>query len=221
MTRRLMTWLLAAGLAWSSPAWAQDGAAERDAVRDKHENVGEILAALGASTASRVADIGAGDGFYSVRIARALPPSGRVMAIDVTEKALELLRQRLEREKVTNVDITLGAFDSPRLAAETYDAAFIYNAYHEMTEYEPMLKEILSSLKPGGRLVISELMRDAMKTESRATQTAKHQISADLTSQELEAAGFLIARKDATFRSFTDSMGPGAWWLIVATKPAK
>ena len=118
-----------------------------DAGRDKFENVSDILAALEVTTASRVADVGAGDGFYSVRIARAMPPGGRVSAVDVTEKALEQLRQRLEREKVSNVDPVLGAFDSPRLPADTFDAARIYNAYHEMTEYGPMLKGILSALR--------------------------------------------------------------------------
>jgi predicted methyltransferase len=198
------------------PALAQDG----DAGRDKYEKVGEVLAALEVATASRVADVGAGDGFYSVRIARALPASGRVMAVDVTDKALEQLRQRLAREQVTNVDVTLGAFDDPRLAPSAFDSVLIYNAYHEMTEFAPMLKAILAALKPDGRLVIIERMDDSMRAESRATQTAKHQISDDITASELQAAGFLIARKDAAFRPFTVPNGAGAWWLIVATKPA-
>ena len=222
MRARLVMWFVGIGLLVTlSPAWAQEADAGSDALREKNEKVGEILAALEASTALRIADVGSGDGFYSVRIARALPASGRVMAVDVTEKALNGLRQRLDREKVTNVDMTLGAFDSPRLAAEAYDAAFIYNAYHEMTDYQPMLKGILSALKPGGRLVISELLREEMRNESRAAQTAKHQISDELTAQELQAAGFQIVRKDAAFRSFSDWIGPGVWWLIVATKPTK
>jgi FkbM family methyltransferase len=200
------------------PALAQDG----DAGRDKNEKVAEVLAALEVATASRVADIGAGDGFFSVRIARALPASGRVMAVDVTDKSLEQLRQRLAREQVANVDVTLGAFDDPRLAPNTFDSALIYNAYHEMTEFAPMLKGILAALKPGGRLVIIERLDDSMRAESRATQTAKHQISEDITASELEAAGFRIVRKDAAFRPFISSTGTGAgaWWLIVATKPA-
>jgi ubiquinone/menaquinone biosynthesis C-methylase UbiE len=161
----------------------------------------------------------AGDGFYSVRIARAMPPSGRVTAVDVSEKALEELRQRLERENVTNVDVTLGALDSPRLTANTFDAALIYNSYHEMTEYGPMLQGILSGLRTGGRLVIIELIHDSMRARTRAEQIAQHQISDDLTAQELEAAGFQIARKDPKFRPFTDPKGTGGWWLIVAVKP--
>jgi hypothetical protein len=58
-----------------------------------------------------------------------------------------------------------------------------------------------------------------MRKENRAAQTAKHQISDAVTAQELEAAGFLITRKDSQFRPLTDPMGSGAWWLIIATKP--
>lgn len=204
-------------LLFTSGLFAQ---ADRDAGRDKYEKVSDILAALEVATATRVADIGAGDGFYSVRIARAMPASGRVIAVDVSEKALASLRERLERERVTNVDVTLGAFDSPRLAADTYDAALIYNTYHEMTDYGPMLKSILASLRPGGRLVIIEPIRDTMRSESRAEQTAEHEISDDLTAQELEAAGFRVTRKDLKFRPFTDPLGTGGWWLIVAVKPS-
>lgn len=194
---------------------------ERDAGRDQHEKVAEVLAALEIATAARVADIGAGNGFYSVRIARAMAASGRVTAVDVSEKALGELRLRLEREQVTNVDVTHGANDNPRLEADTFDAALIYNSYHEMTEYGVMLTRVLSALKPGGRLVIIEPIHDSMRSESRTAQTAKHEISDELTAQELEAAGFQIGRKDAGFRPFTDPRGSGAWWLIVARKPAR
>jgi ubiquinone/menaquinone biosynthesis C-methylase UbiE len=200
----------------SAPVLAQS---EGDAGREKYEKVDEILSALSVATASRVADIGAGDGFFSVRIARALSPGGRVTAVDVAEKALAQLRQRLEREKVTNVDVTLGAFDSPRLPADTFDAALIYNSYHEMTEHTPMLRGILFGLKPGGRLVIIEPIRDSNRSQVRAEQTKQHEISDDLTVAELQSAGFQIVRKDPQFRPFNDRRGTGSWWLIVATKP--
>ena len=106
------------------------------------------------------------------------------------------------------------------MAPDTFDSVLIYNAFHEMTEFAPMLKGLLAALKPGGRLVIIERIDDSMRAESRAAQTAKHQISDDITASELEAAGFRIARKDAAFRPFTVPNGAGAWSLIVATKPA-
>jgi ubiquinone/menaquinone biosynthesis C-methylase UbiE len=77
------------------------GAQPTDAGREKYEKVDEILAALEASPGKHIADVGAGDGFYSVRIARAVGPAGRVTAVDVSEGALDKLRARLQRESVT------------------------------------------------------------------------------------------------------------------------
>jgi predicted methyltransferase len=120
---------------------------------------------------------------------------------------------------VTNVDVTLGAVDDPRLAPNTFDAALIYNSYHEMTEYAGVLRGILAGLKPGGRLVIIEPVHDFRRDTSRAEQTAKHEISDELTAEELTTAGFQIGRRDPKFRPFSDPEGAGGWWLIVAMKP--
>lgn len=119
-----------------------------DEGRDKHEKVAELLAALRAEPGKRIADVGAGDGFYSV------------------------------------------------------------------------LRGILIGLKPGGRLVIVEPIHDVRRSADRATQTAKHEISDQITAEELQAAGFEIERRAAAFRPFSDPEGTGGWWLIVATKPA-
>jgi predicted O-methyltransferase YrrM len=106
-------------ISWSVIAATGYAQTSSDAGRDKYEKFADVLAALEVSTASRIDDIGAGDGFYSVRIAPAMPPSGRVTALEVSEKALVGLRERLEREGVKNVDVTLGAFDDPKLPAGT------------------------------------------------------------------------------------------------------
>jgi SAM-dependent methyltransferase len=118
-----------------------------------------------------------------------------------------------------NVDVTLGAYDDPRLAPNTFDAALIYNSYHEITEHTGVLRGILAGLKSGGRLVIIEPVHDSRRNASRAEQTAKHEISDELTAQELGTAGFHIGRRDPTFRPFSDPDGTGGWWLIVAIKP--
>ena len=112
-----------------------------DDSREKFEKVGEILAALQAEPGKRIADVGAGEGFYSLRIARAVGPTGRVTAVDVSEKYLEKLRARLQQDNVTNVDVVVAAVDDPRLPENAFDSVLIYNAYHEMTAPEPILKE--------------------------------------------------------------------------------
>jgi ubiquinone/menaquinone biosynthesis C-methylase UbiE len=117
-------------------SWAQVA----DDSREKTEKVSDILSALQAEPGKRIADIGAAEGFYSLRIARAVGSTGRVTAVDVSEKYLEKLRARIQQDKVTNVDVVVGAVDDPRLPQGTFDAVLIYNAYHEMTTPEPILK---------------------------------------------------------------------------------
>ena len=84
------------------PALAQGGSDNRE----KLEKVSEILAALQAEPGKRIADVGAGEGFYSLRIARAVGPTGRVTAVDVSEKYLDKLRARLQQDNMTNVDVS-------------------------------------------------------------------------------------------------------------------
>lgn len=210
-----VVWFVVLLLAHPRPVLAQFP----DEGREKHEKVAELLAALEVEPGKRIADVGAGDGFYSVRIARAVGPAGRVIAVDVSERALDKLRARLQAESVTNVEVTLGAVDDPRLPSDSCDAALIFNSYHEMTAYESMLRGIFAGLRSGGRLVIVEPIHDFRRRADRAAQTAKHEISDEITAKELEAAGFLIERRDPAFRPFTDPEGTGGWWLIVATKP--
>jgi ubiquinone/menaquinone biosynthesis C-methylase UbiE len=187
--------------------------------REKTEKVGEILAALQAEPGKRIADVGAGEGFYSLRIARAVGPTGRVTAVDVSEKYLEKLRARIHQDNVTNVDVVVGAVDDPRLSENTFDAVLIYNAYHEMTTPEPILKAILRALKPGGRLVMSEPLHDNVRGATRAEQVKDHEIGPNFVQQELQIAGFEVLEQRPDFLAFTSPGHQGGFWLIVARKP--
>ena len=142
-------------------------------------------------------------GFYSLRIARAVGPTGRVTAVDVSEKYLEKLRARIQQDKVTNVDVVVGAVDDPRLPQGTFDAVLIYNAYHEMTTPEPILKAIFMALKPGGRLVMSEPLHDNVRSATRAEQVKDHEIGPNFVQQELQAAGFEVIEQRLDFLAFT------------------
>jgi ubiquinone/menaquinone biosynthesis C-methylase UbiE len=197
--------------------WAQVA----DDSRDKTEKVSDILSALQAKPGKRIADIGAGEGFYSLRIARAVGPTGRVTAVDVSEKYLEKLRSRIQQDQVTNVDVVVGAVDDPRLPQGTFDAVLIYNAYHEMTTPEPILKAIFMALKPGGRLVMSEPLHDSVRSATRAEQVKDHEIGPNFVQQELQAAGFEVIEQRPDFLAFTSPGHNGGFWLMVARKPAQ
>jgi ubiquinone/menaquinone biosynthesis C-methylase UbiE len=196
-------------------SWAQVA----DDSREKTEKVSDILSALQAEPGKRIADIGAGEGFYSFRIARAVGPTGRVTAVDVSEKYLDKLRARIQQDKVTNVDVVVGAVDDPGLPQNTFDAVLIYNAYHEMTTPEPILKAIFMALKPGGRLVMSEPLHDNVRSATRAEQVKDHEIGPNFVEQELKAAGFEVIEQRPDFLAFTSPGHKGGFWLMVARKP--
>ena len=192
-----------------------------DDSREKSEKVNEILAALKAEPGRRIADVGAGEGFYSLRIARAVGSTGRVTAVDVSEKYLEKLRARLQQDNVTNVDVVVGAVDDPRLAQDTFDAVLIYNAYHEMTTPEPILNAIFKALKPGGRLVMSEPLHDNVRDATRVEQVKDHEIGLNFVRQEVQAAGFEVIEQRPDFLAFSSTGHKGGFWLMVARKPGR
>jgi len=191
---------------------------------DESEKVGEVLAALQAEPGKRIADVGAGEGFYTLRIARAVGPTGRVTAVDITEDNLENLRARLQQDDVTNVDFVRCAVDDTRLPQNTFDAVLIYNAYHHMTAPEPTLRSILAALKPGGRLVMSESIHEEIHGENvrkatRAEQINDHEIAPNFVLQELQVAGFEVIEQRPDFLPFTRPGYKGGFWLMVARKP--
>lgn len=198
-------------------AWAQAA----DDSREKWEKVSDILAALQAEPGKRIADVGAGEGFYSLRIARAVGPTGRVTAVDVSEKYLDKLRAGLQQGNVTNVDVVVGAVDNPHLSEGTFDAVLIYNAYHEMTTPEPILKAIFMALKPGGRLVMSEPLHDNVRSATRAEQVKDHEIGPNFVQKEIQAAGFEVIEQRPDFLAFRSPDHKGGFWLMVARKPGQ
>ena len=197
--------------------WIAAGAQETDAELERFHRVDDLLTALEARPGSIIADVGAGDGFFAVRVARAVAPGGRAVAVDISDTALAKLRERATRENVA-VDVVLGAADDPHLAAGQFDAVLIHNAYHEMTAHEAMLTHIYAALKPGGRLLMVEPMHDTSRGLPRDKQVAQHDIDADIADRELRDAGFDIGQRSDLFVKFGPGF-PGGFWLILARRP--
>ena len=129
---------------------------------DARDDAGEFervakLANIGAGT--RVADIGAGDGYYVVRLAEMVGPTGRVYAEDIVGDYLRLLQDRVRRERLANVQIARGDAHDPRLPAGDIDVALMIHMYHEIDQPFGLLYNLATSLKPGGRLLILDLDR--------------------------------------------------------------
>jgi len=124
--------------------------------RDLWQRPDQIMDALGVADASVVADIGAGTGYFSWRLAKEVGPSGRVYAVDIQQEMLDLLAQKMAERKVTNVVPVLGNITDPRLPANAVDCAIMVDVYHEFSHPFEMMQSICRSLKPGGRVVFVE-----------------------------------------------------------------
>lgn len=193
---------------------ALGGARAQESVREEWQRVPDVLAALAIGPGSHVADVGAGDGYFSVRLARAVGDSGRVYAVDISPEQLSRLRARLEREGIGNVEVIEGRPDDPRLPEAALDAALIVNAYHEMTEYPEMLGHLRRALKPGGRLVIVEPITPRLREATRDHQVDDHEIAPWFIEAELRGAGFHVVQLVDPFT--TRGRGDAQESLIVA-----
>lgn len=178
--------------------------------RDSWQRVPDVLAALAVGEGSRVADVGAGDGYFTRHLAQEVGSTGHVFAVEISQRALSQLRRLVENEGFDNVEVIEGETDDPKLPSSSLDAVLVVNAYHEMTEHEAMLAGMLASLKPGGRLVI--LDRSASDaSDSRDRQVARHELSIDLAERELVDAGCEILQRD---ERFTNSRNHPQWMLV-------
>lgn len=188
--------------------------------REKVERVPDILTALGAKDGAHIADLGSGDGFYTLRIAKAVAPTGRAYGIDIEQKSLDQLRTRAQSEGIANVEIILSQVADPKLPASALDAVLIRNAYHEMTEHRAILKAVMSGLKPGALLVVIEAMHDNLLDKPREQQVKEHVIAPGIVDAELREAGFEIVDRDDVFTRFPkERTTVGGYWMIRARRP--
>jgi precorrin-6B methylase 2 len=206
----LLITVLACLLSVTSSAHAQTG-------RDQWQKVDEIFAALQLVPGDTIADIGAGDGFFSIRLSPLLGPSGRVLAVDIDERALRQLERSAERQSLANIEIVVSEPDDPRLAANSLDGALIIISYHEFGQHEAMLAGIKSALRPGARLVIVDnAARDP--TAPRQTQMQRHHMDIGVVGSDLIRAGFDIIERRPDFIQPAGSNRRHHWMLVAQVR---
>jgi predicted methyltransferase len=203
-------------LAYLPPAFPLDAQVRRTS-RDDWQKVDEIFAAMGVGPGDSVADVGAGDGFLSVRLSEVVGSQGRVFAEDISERALRNLTRQLQNLAMDNVEPVLGDVDDPKLPEGRLDAVVMVNAYHEMTRHESMLAGVWNSLKPGGRLVIVD-NPPGDSTSSRRSQARAHDLHIGLAEQDLLAAGFEILERKPGFINTGRGRNRHRQWMLVARK---
>ncbi len=153
-----------------------------EAERDNRDEANTVMSLAEVKPGMSVADIGAGEGYYAVRLAERVGKKGRVLAQDVDSDVLGRLGARAEKDRLDNVSIKLGAQDDPRLPERGFDRVFLVHMYHEVAEPYAFLWRLWPSLKPGGRLVVVDVDKS----------TASHGIPPALLFCEMEAVGFRL-----------------------------
>ena len=204
----------------AAPARSGSPAAPQEK-RDDWQRVPDIFAALGAGNGSRLADLGAGEGWLTTRLARLVGPSGRVFAADISASALDRLSETLAKDSLRNVELVLSEDDDPRLPYGTLDGVVIVNAYHEMTKRVAVLEGIKRALKPGGRLVILDSPPADTAFRTRQQQTSHHALDLAFARDDLEAHGFEIVSAAEDFVSSKHENHDHRQWMLVARKATK
>jgi ubiquinone/menaquinone biosynthesis C-methylase UbiE len=124
--------------------------------RDEEEHTEKLVEQLKVKRGDAIADIGAGTGYFSWRLARKAGPRGTVFAVDIQPEMLDLLTNKMAEAGVTNVKPVLGTITDPKLTANSVDLALMVDVYHEFDHPWEMMQAITRALKPGGRVVFVE-----------------------------------------------------------------
>ncbi len=127
--------------------------------RDRVDEVGQVMSKSGILPGMTVADIGAGEGYYTTRLARRVGKRGHVLAEDIDARVRDALAKRVARERLDNVSVRLGEPANPELPTATFDRIFMIHMYHEIQQPYELLWRIRPSLRPDGEIVVVDANR--------------------------------------------------------------
>lgn len=150
--------------------------------RDRLNEAEDIMDRAGIKPGMTVADIGAGEGYYTVRLARRVGAQGRVLAQDILPEVRDSLALRVARENLENVSVKLGAADDPMLPPRSFDRVFMVHMYHEIGEPYAFLWRLYPALKPSGEVIVVDANRP----------TEQHGTPPRLLKCEFEAVGYRL-----------------------------
>jgi SAM-dependent methyltransferase len=159
--------------------------------RQREEDCRLLLEALEVERGQKICDLGCGNGFYTLELARRVGPEGTVWAVDVQPEMLRMLAEHAHAEKLANIRPVLGTAIDPRLPKGELDLVLCVDVYHEFSHPEPMLARIRESLAPAGRLVLAEFRGEDPAVPIKPL----HKMTKAQVRAELEPAGFVLARE--------------------------
>ncbi|RXZ66020.1 class I SAM-dependent methyltransferase [Pelagerythrobacter rhizovicinus] len=185
-----------------------DLGANQFSTEDARDSVGEarkVMDFAEIELGMSVADIGAGEGYYTVRLADRVGEEGRVLAQDIDRDVLDRLARRVERERLDNVSIKLGETDDPKLPESSFDRVFMVHMYHEIGEPYAFLWRMWPALREGGQVIVVDVDRP----------TDQHGIDPLLLACEFTQVGFELV----TFRDAPELAGYYAQFKRAAKRP--
>ncbi|WP_340587568.1 class I SAM-dependent methyltransferase [Erythrobacter alti] len=151
-------------------------------IRDDRREAETVMDQAAITEGMTVADIGAGEGYYTVRLAARVGPEGRVLAQDIDEAALRRLGSRVERDRLDNVSVARGGIDDPGLPPNSFDRIFMVHMYHEITEPYAFIWRMRPALREGGQVIVVDVDRPA----------DQHGINPQLLFCEFERVGYRL-----------------------------
>lgn len=173
-----------------------------EAARDEAGEAEFVMDWAGIKLGTTVADIGAGEGYYTIRLAERVGPKGRVLAQDINRGALDRLGERVTRDRLDNVAIKEGAIDDPRLPDNSFDRIFMVHMYHEVEEPYAFLWRLRSALAKNGQVIVVD----------RDRPTDQHGIPPKLLFCEFDALGYRLT-------GFSEQLNLGGY--IARFEPAR
>jgi precorrin-6B methylase 2 len=163
--------------------------------REKEEKPSKLIKALKIEPGTVIADIGAGSGYFSFRLAPIVGDKGKILAVDIQPEMLDLIRKRMKALKVSNVEPILGTETDPKLPAESVDLILMVDVYHEFSHPYEMTQAMLKGLKPGGRMVFVEYrLEDEWVPIKRVHKMSQKQVLREMAQfplRHLETIGIL------------------------------
>jgi ubiquinone/menaquinone biosynthesis C-methylase UbiE len=159
--------------------------------RQREEGTDLLIKALKVKPGQTVCDMGCGNGFHTLELARLVGEKGRVLAVDIQPEMLSLLNQRAKQAGLTNIEPILGTLIDPKLPAGKVDLILCVDVYHEFSHPEHMLKAMRRALAPGGRLVLVEFRLEDPDVPIKLL----HKMSKQQILKELPPNGFKLVEQ--------------------------
>jgi precorrin-6B methylase 2 len=182
--------------------------------------IDDVIARLELKPGDVVADIGSGVGAFTIPFAKAVAPSGKVLAVDILPGLLEYVNEKAKKENVTNLQTTLATPDGPELPKNYLDVAFFHNVFHNANDRQAYLQALVSSVKPSGRVAIVE--QEFNDPIAKMWDLPEDRITKDQVNAWMANVGFHLIGDFDIFQGENNPKGAGMperWFVVYSRIP--